>query len=77
DLPAGLGATSVTPPNDLRAAPLDAADRQLVRLLQEDGRVANNALPAAVGIAPSTCLARARALRRAGVIRGFHADVDP
>ncbi|HEY0188986.1 MAG TPA: Lrp/AsnC family transcriptional regulator [Cellulomonas sp.] len=56
---------------------LDAVDRQLVRLLQDDGRIANNALAAAVGIAPSTCLARVRALRRAGVIRGFHAEVDP
>jgi DNA-binding Lrp family transcriptional regulator len=74
--PATGGATSVTPPNDLRT-PLDAVDRHLVRLLQEDGRMANNALAAAAGIAPSTCLARVRALRRAGVIRGFHADVDP
>jgi len=37
----------------------------------------NNALAEAVGIAPSTCLARVRALRESGVIRGFHADVDP
>lgn len=37
----------------------------------------NNALAAAVGVAPSTCLGRVRALRTSGVIRGFHADVDP
>jgi len=37
----------------------------------------NNALAEAVGIAPSTCLGRVRALRASGVIRGFHADVDP
>lgn len=37
----------------------------------------NNALAATVGIAPSTCLGRVRVLREAGVIRGFHADVDP
>ena len=48
-----------------------------MRLLQQDGRMPNNALAAAAGIAPSTCLARVRALRAAGVIRGFHADVDP
>jgi DNA-binding Lrp family transcriptional regulator len=29
------------------------------------------------GIAPSTCLGRVRALREAGVIRGYHADLDP
>ena len=30
----------------------------------------------AVGVAPSTALARVRALRARGVIRGFHAEVD-
>ena len=34
------------------------------------------ALPPRVGIAPSTCLARVRALRDSGVIHGFHAEVD-
>jgi DNA-binding Lrp family transcriptional regulator len=37
----------------------------------------NAALAEAVGIAPSTCLGRVRALVESGVIRGFHADVDP
>ena len=69
-------------PNDLRPAagrhvPLDDIDRRLLTLLERDGRMANNALASAVGIAPSTCLARVRALRESGVIRGFHADVDP
>lgn len=56
---------------------LDATDRAILRVLGEDARVPNNALAEAVGIAPSTCLARVRALRDAGVIRGFHADIDP
>lgn len=77
ELPAVRGATPVTPANDLRPGRLDQVDRRLVRLLQADGRMPNNALAAAAGIAPSTCLARVRALRQAGVIRGFHADVDP
>ena len=37
----------------------------------------NNALAERAGIAPSTCLARVRALWERGVIRGYHADVDP
>ncbi len=37
----------------------------------------NNALAERAGIAPSTCLGRVRALREAGVIRGYHADIDP
>lgn len=63
-------------PQDLRA-PVDAVDRALLRLLARDARTTNQALADAVGIAPSTCLARVRALRERGVVRGFHADVDP
>lgn len=63
-------------PNDVRT-PLDGVDRALLRLLEQDARTPNNALAEQVGIAPSTCLARIRALRERGVIRGYHADVDP
>jgi DNA-binding Lrp family transcriptional regulator len=68
---------------DVRLAPnivrgeLDAVDRRLVRLLVEDARLPNNALAARAGVAPSTCLARVRSLRERGVVRGYHADVDP
>ena len=56
---------------------LTAVDEQILDLLRADGRMPNSAVAQAVGIAPSTCLARVRALRERGVIRGFHADVDP
>jgi DNA-binding Lrp family transcriptional regulator len=56
---------------------LDDIDRHLVRELAKDARVANNTLADRVGIAPSTCLGRVRSLRERGVIRGYHADVDP
>jgi len=46
-------------------------------VLSDEARIPNNALAEQVGIAPSTCLARVRALRENGVIRGYHADVDP
>ncbi|NNU26290.1 Lrp/AsnC family transcriptional regulator [Isoptericola sediminis] len=59
------------------AVRLDAVDHRLLAALAEDARVPNNALAAQVGIAPSTCLTRVRRLRDEGVIRGFHADVDP
>jgi DNA-binding Lrp family transcriptional regulator len=64
------------PPNIVRR-PLDEVDRRLLRELAADARLPNNALAERVGIAPSTCLGRVRALRQAGVIRGYHADVDP
>ncbi len=59
-----------------REVRLDATDEALVRLLQENGRMANKDLAAAVGIAPSTCLDRVARLRRAGVITGYAARVD-
>jgi DNA-binding Lrp family transcriptional regulator len=66
------------PPNFLQppAAPLDAVDRRILAALLEDGRLPNNALAARAGVAPSTCLARVRELRRRGVLRGVHADLD-
>lgn len=56
---------------------LDDTDRAILAELAADGRLPNNALAARVGVAPSTCLARTRALRVCGAIRGFHAEVDP
>lgn len=56
---------------------LDAIDAAIVRELQNDARLANKELAARVNIAPSTCLERVRQLRARGVLRGFHADVDP
>jgi len=57
--------------------PLDPVDRRIVELLVADARMPNARLAEAVGVAPSTCLARVRALIERGVIRGFHAEVDP
>ena len=55
---------------------LDDVDRRLLELLADDARISNARLASAVGVAPSTALARVRALRRRGVMRGFHAEVD-
>ncbi|HWN35187.1 MAG TPA: Lrp/AsnC family transcriptional regulator [Pseudonocardia sp.] len=65
-----------SPPQDLRT-PLDRVDRELLRHLERDARIPNNALAELAGIAPSTCLGRVRSLRARGVIRGYHADIDP
>jgi DNA-binding Lrp family transcriptional regulator len=55
---------------------LDRTDRAIVDALQNNARLPNKQLAELVGLAPSTCLERVRALRTRGVIRGFHADVD-
>ena len=64
-------------PGPAPRAALDPIDRRILAALVRDARIANNALAAEVGIAPSTCLGRVRAMREAGVIRGYHADLDP
>lgn len=56
---------------------LDETDRLILEKLQADARMPNNAIAAAAGISPSTCHGRIRFLQEGGVIRGFHADVDP
>ncbi|WP_439955997.1 Lrp/AsnC family transcriptional regulator [Nocardia yamanashiensis] len=61
----------------VRPAQLDEIDRILLDQLSRDGRMTNHALAEAAGIAPSTCLGRVRSLVERGVIRGFHADIDP
>jgi DNA-binding Lrp family transcriptional regulator len=72
--PAGAGQGSA---GQNGAGDLDDIDRHIVRELARDARIANNALAERAGIAPSTCLGRVRSLRERGVIRGYHADVDP
>lgn len=55
---------------------MDERDSALVEELQRDGRQTNRELARRLGIAPSTCLERVRALHERGVIRGYHAEVD-
>lgn len=64
-------------PKDIRPTDLDDVDRRILALLHADARMPNSALAEAVGIAPSTCHGRVRRLQDVGVIRGFHADIDP
>ena len=58
-------------------ANLDPIDRQLLTELQAEGRVTNVELAQRVGLTAPPCLRRVRALEDAGIIRGYHADLDP
>ena len=55
---------------------VDEVDERIVWELCRDGRISNKDLAEKVGIAPSTCLARVRALQASGVLRSFHAQPD-
>lgn len=56
---------------------LDRIDRKILNDLQESGRMTNVELAEHAGISAPPCLRRVRALEEAGVIRGYHADIDP
>jgi DNA-binding Lrp family transcriptional regulator len=58
------------------AVPLDELDRTILATLQEEGRITNVALAQRVGLTAPPCLRRMRALEEAGVIRGYHAELD-
>ena len=54
----------------------DAVDAQILNELTQDARIPNKVLAARVHLSESGCSARVRRLRDAGVIRGFHAELD-
>jgi DNA-binding Lrp family transcriptional regulator len=56
---------------------LDPVDRQILQDLQDDGRMTNVNLARRAGISAPPCLRRVRVLEDAGIIRGYHADIDP
>jgi DNA-binding Lrp family transcriptional regulator len=58
-------------------AALDEVDRQILAELQRDGRMTNVELAKRVGLSAPPCLRRVRRLEETGVIRGYHADLDP
>lgn len=56
---------------------MDRTDRAIIDQLRANARLTNVELAERVRLSPSPCLRRVRALEAAGVIRGYHADVDP
>lgn len=55
---------------------LDEIDRIILRELLADGRITNVELAKRAGISAPPCLRRVRALEEAGILVGYHADVD-
>ena len=60
-----------------KSASLDPIDLKILAALQRDGSLSNVELARHVHLSPSPCLARVKALRKAGVIRRYVALVDP
>ncbi len=60
-----------------RVLRVDALDREILAVLQDDGRLSITDLAARVGLSVSPIHRRLRDLERSGVIRGYRAIVEP
>jgi len=60
----------------MRTMKLDSYDRRILQVLQQDGRISNQELADRIGLSPSPCLRRVKALEEAGVISGYRAVLD-
>lgn len=56
---------------------LDEIDLKILQRLQDDGRVTNVELANSVGLTAPPCLRRMRALEDEGVIKSYHAAINP
>lgn len=56
---------------------VDSVDRQIVALLQDEGRITLTELADRVRLSVSRCQRRVRTLEQDGVLRGYRAVVDP
>ncbi len=64
-------------PPDPKLVQIDETDRRLLRVLQDDGRITNQALAQMCGMSPAACFDRVKRLRERGVITGYTALLDP
>lgn len=55
---------------------IDRYDQQILDILQTDGRINNQDLADRIGLSPSPCLRRVRALEESGLIVGYRAVLD-
>ncbi len=62
---------------NLRQHPLlDAFDMRILAALHRDGRMTKVKLAEIIGLSPTPCGSRIERLEKAGLVRGYHADID-
>lgn len=55
---------------------MDRINLRLLSVLQQEGRITNQALADRIGLSPSACLERVRKLEHEGVLWGYQALID-
>lgn len=63
--------------SDTKIVQLDSIDRNILNVLQFNGRVTNQDLAQHVHLSPSACLRRVKVLEDRGVIQSYVALIDP
>jgi Lrp/AsnC family leucine-responsive transcriptional regulator len=56
---------------------IDRIDRKIIDALQREGRLTMTELAGRIGLSTSPCAERVRRLERGGVIKGYHAHINP
>ncbi|MEP1932045.1 MAG: Lrp/AsnC ligand binding domain-containing protein [Roseibium sp.] len=56
---------------------LDAIDRRILKVLQEDGRITNTELSESINLSATATAERTKRLMRDGFIEGFSANLNP
>lgn len=55
----------------------DRIDRNILRILQREGRISYTELADRVGLSTTPCMERVKRLEKDGVIEGYHARINP
>jgi Lrp/AsnC family transcriptional regulator, leucine-responsive regulatory protein len=56
---------------------IDETDKDILNIIQHDGRISNAEIARQVGLAPSAVLERLRKLEERKVVRGYNTSIDP
>jgi Lrp/AsnC family leucine-responsive transcriptional regulator len=55
---------------------LDSIDRNILTIVQADGRITNSQLSKEIGLSPAPTLERVKKLETSGFIKNYHADLE-
>jgi DNA-binding Lrp family transcriptional regulator len=61
----------------MKAIKLDATDRKILEILQKNSNITNAQLAKEIGLSPAPTLERVNKLENSGVIKSYHAVIDP
>lgn len=72
-----MSATSDATGGPARPAALDRVDRAILAVVAREARLSHREIARRVGMSPGAISDRIERLERTGVVRGYHADIDP